>query len=178
MKPSTSIRSAPVALIVLFAFLATAGLSAAETTPYGAVAAKETASSWSVADMLRYAIEDEYLARAEYVAVMARFGVVRPFSNIKAAEDEHILWIKDLYASRGSTLPADDAASRVPIPSSLIEAYKVGEQAEIDNITMYEAFLRSPPLLAKENADIRSTFERLMNASKNHLRTFRNQLGR
>ncbi len=167
-----------MALTGLFVLLGSAGLFAAETSSYGAVAARETASSWSIADMLRYAIQDEYFARAEYVAIMARFGVQRPFSNIKASEDQHVGWLAGLYAARGTAVPEDDAASRVPVPATLPEAYKVGEQAEIDNIAMYQAFLRSPLLQAKESADIRSVFDRLMNASKNHLRAFRNQLGR
>lgn len=151
---------------------------AAEGSGYGASGAAATASSWSVEQMLRYAVEDEYFARAEYVAVMNKFGAVRPFTNIKQAEDQHIQWLAEIYASRKIAVPADDAASRVPVPKTLLEAYKTGEKAEIDNIAMYEAFLRSPLLSKSENADIRAVFDRLMKASQNHLRSFRTQLSK
>ncbi len=169
-----------VTVIAGIAFLSLASLSplTAETSSYGATAARASASSWSVPDMLRYAIEDEYLARAEYVAVMARFGEQRPFSNIKVSEDRHIEWITGLYNSRGTAVPVDEASGRVPVPATLAEAYRIGEKAEIDNIAMYEAFLKSPLLAQTGNADIREVFGLLLSASKNHLSSFQRQIKR
>jgi hypothetical protein len=172
-------RIVPIAaLAAAFILSAVAPLSAATASGYGAAGAAATASSWSVEQMLRYAMEDEYFARAEYVAVMGKFGAARPFTNIKQSEDQHVIWLTELYAARSFPVPLDDAASRVPVPATLLEAYKTGEKAEIDNIAMYAAFLRSPLLARAENADVRSVFERLKNASENHLRSFRTQLSR
>jgi hypothetical protein len=167
----------PALFAVVLALFA-AGAYATPASPYGSAGAAATASSWSLEQMLRYAIEDEHFARAEYVAVMRKFGEARPFSNIKQSEDQHVVWLAELYAARKLAVPADDAASRVPIPATLLDAYKTGERAEIDNIAMYEAFLSSPVLAKPENADVRAVFERLKAASENHLKAFRNQLAR
>lgn len=166
------------ALFAVVLALSAAGAYAAPAPSYGSAGAAATASSWSLEQMLRYAIEDEHFARAEYVAVMKKFGEARPFSNIKQSEDQHIGWLVELYAARKLAVPADAAASRVPIPATLLEAYKTGEQAELDNIAMYEAFLRSPLLARPENADVRAVFGRLKAASENHLKAFRNQIVR
>lgn len=167
-----------IVFFVLALALSSAAASAAAPASYGAAGAAATASSWTLEQMLRYAVEDEYLARAEYVAVMRKFGEARPFTNIKQAEDQHVAWISELYLARKLALPEDDAASRVPVPATLPEAYRIGEKAEIDNIAMYDAFLRSPVLARSENADVRSVFERLKAASENHLKAFRNQIAR
>lgn len=164
--------------VVVMLTLAFAGNAAAESADYGAAGAAKTASAWSVEQMLRYAIEDEYFARAEYVAVMNKFGTQRPFVNIKASEDQHISWLTEIYMDRKLAIPVDDASSRVPIPASLSDAYRTGEKAEIDNIAMYASFLRSPLIGKSENADLKTLFERLMAASENHLRSFRTQLAR
>lgn len=172
---STKTRLAAAFAILL---AATSMTAAADLYGYGASGAAASAPNWTVEQMLRYAVEDEYAARAEYVAIMKKFGVSRPFSNIKESEEQHIQWLTDLYTSRGIPIPADQAASKVVIPATLTEAYKIGEKAEIDNIAMYDAFLRSPELKKAENADLVSIFTRLKAASENHLRSFRNQLSR
>ena len=46
-------------------------------------------------------------------------------------------------------------------------------QAEIDSIAMYESFLKTDL-----PEDVRDLFERLQQASENHLRAFRNNLNR
>lgn len=166
------------AIMAVSVFFVSVPASAASQELYGASGAAAAASSWTVEQMLRYAVEDEYLARAEYVAVMRKFGTARPFSNIKEAEDQHVAWLAELYSARGLPLPADGAASIVPVPASLQEAYRIGEKAEIDNIAMYESFLRSVQLAGAENKDVKAVFERLKRASENHLRAFRNQLAR
>lgn len=147
-------------------------------TGFGASGAKERAPSWTIEEMLRYAIEDEYLARAEYVAIMEAFKVTRPFANIKKAEDTHISLLEDLYRARNIAIPRDTAKEHVRLPKTLEEAYRAGEQAEIANIEMYALFLQSPLLTAKEHADIESVFARLKRASENHLAAFRKQLQR
>ena len=64
-------------------------------------------------------------------------------------------------------IPKDNAAPHVVVPATLAEAFKIGVDAEIKNIAMYEAFLR-----AELPADVRLVFEALKNASQNHLAAF------
>lgn len=163
-------------LIVVLLFFSTL-LSFAETG-FGAAGAKQSAPSWTIEEMLRYAIEDEYLARAEYVAIMESFKVTRPFANIKKAEDTHISLLEDLYRARNIVIPPDTAKDQIMLPKTLEEAYRAGEEAEIANIEMYSRFLESLLLVSKENTDISSVFSRLKSASESHLATFRKQLSR
>jgi len=150
---------------------------AAGSGAWGAKAAAADPGA-SVESMLRYAIEDEYLARAEYVAIMGRFGAARPFSNIKASEDSHIAWLEAEFKARGLAVPTDEGAAHVILPATLKEAYAAGVQAEIDNIAMYDAFLRSPALAGASAPSPRGLFERLKAASENHLAAFRNGLSK
>jgi hypothetical protein len=135
-------------------------------------------SDRSVDEMLRYAIQDEYLARAEYQAIMRKLGDVRPFSNIVGSEESHIAWLKDAYAAEGLSVPADEAASRVAVPPTLKDALQAGVDAEVANIAMYDSFIVSKLMAKAENADLRALFARLRDASKNHLAAFENGLAK
>ena len=138
----------------------------------GAKASKNNPSP-NVEEMLLYAIQDEYLARAEYYEVIDRFGEIRPFTNIVKSEETHVGMLIPLFESHGLDVPQDTYASHAVIPDDLKTAFEIGVQAEIDNIAMYESFLqRELP------EDIRTAFERLKAASENHLRSFRNGLSR
>lgn len=143
---------------------------------YGAAGAEEYGSNWTVEQMLQYAIEDEYLARAEYVAIMREFRITRPFSNIKQAEDQHISMLVPLFETRGISIPSDTAIEHIFVPPSLSEAFQTGVQAELDNIAMYDAFLESPLLQVEENSDVVDAFIRLKRASESHLAAFQKQL--
>ncbi|MDX9783182.1 MAG: DUF2202 domain-containing protein [Spirochaetia bacterium] len=156
--------------------LAVAGADAGETAGlYGNAAAKAD-ESLTIEDMLLYAAQDEYLARGEYVAIMKKFGTIRPFSNIMKAEENHLAWLKDAYAAYDLSFPADDSSAHLHIPASLLEAYKTGVQAEIDNIAMYDRFLATDLIQSAENKDLKVLFTNLRNGSENHLRAFQNQL--
>lgn len=125
----------------------------------------------SLADMLTYAIQDEYLARAEYELIMSQYGSIRPFTNIMKAEETHIEALLPLFTEYGVGAPADEGADHAASVASLTEAYQAGVNAEINNIAMYETFLdQDLP------DDVRTVFESLMHASENHLRAFQNQL--
>lgn len=146
--------------------------ASAESASYGAAAAKAAVNP-TVEQMLVFAIQDEYLARAEYELIMSKAGNVRPFSNITKAEEQHIGWVTDVMRKYGYQVPADEGAAHAVLPKDLRAAYEAGVQAEVDNIAMYEAFLeRELP------ADVRVLFERLRNASENHLQAFRTNLVR
>lgn len=153
---------------LLISLLATSGFADEEPGAAGAL----TQESFTLEEMLRYAIEDEWLAEAEYAALMAEFDVDRPFSNIRRAELTHIDALLPLFETYDVELPVkpDQAA----IPDTLAETYQIGVDAEIANIAMYEKFLAHDNL----PADISAVFTRLMNASKNHLKAFERQVDR
>lgn len=167
-------------ITVLMAF-ALAGAGWASGPDYGntaASAAIANGSSFTVADMLRWAAQDEYLAHGEYAAIMQKFGTMRPYDNIMAAEEQHLAWLQAEYKTRGMPFPADGSAAHVVAPADLKAAAQAGVDAEIANIAMYQAFLARPELARTENASVKSLFEQLMRASENHLRAFRTQLAK
>lgn len=125
----------------------------------------------TLADMLTYAIQDEYLAYAEYDQILSDFGSVRPFTNIIRAESTHIEALLPLFTAYGITAPADEGADRAVSVTALTDAFQAGVTAEVNNIAMYETFL-------DQNLpdNVRTVFESLMRASENHLRAFQNQL--
>lgn len=122
-------------------------------------------------EMMKYAIEDEYLARREYEIIMGKYGDQKPFSNIIKAEETHIALLKELFKQYNITVPEDISKEYAVLPNTLAESYKAGENAEIENIAMYERFL-------KENIpdDIKQVFTELRDASRNHLNAFQNKL--
>lgn len=139
---------------------------------YGAKSA-ENEKNPTVEQMLTYAIQDEYLAHAEYEYIINEYGAIRPFSNIIRAEETHINMLKPLFDKYGYKLPENTADEHIVVPANLKAAVETGVQAEIDNIQMYENFLnRELP------DDVRDIFERLKRASENHLRAFRNALSK
>ena len=136
-------------------------------TPFGAAALSE-GKTYTVEEMLTYAIQDEYLARAEYKVIMDAYGEQRPFINIMRAEGVHIQRLLPLFTAYGVTVPEDTALEHTVKPDSLQAAYEAGVTAEVNNIAMYEAFLKQEDL----PDDVRAVFEALMRASGNHLRAF------
>jgi len=141
-----------------------------DTDGYGSTGALAD-EDLTLADMLTYAIQDEYLAHAEYVYIIDTFGSVRPFTNIIRAEEEHISQLIPLFTAYGIAVPEDTGSDYVGAVSSLTAAYQAGEAAEISNIAMYDAFLAQDL-----PDDVRIVFENLRDASENHLAAFRNHL--
>lgn len=138
----------------------------------GAKAAKADASL-TLEEMLTYAIQDEYLARAKYGLVVEKFGSQRPFSNIIRSEETHIASLKPLFARYNVQIPVDNAREYLSTPNSLKESFEAGVQGEIENIEMYDRFLKQDI-----PNDVRTVFTRLRNASRNHLRAFQKGLAR
>lgn len=136
-------------------------------------AAVEEDETYTLSEMLTYAIEDEYLAHAEYVSIIDTLGGQRPFTNIVKAEETHIAALEPLFAEYGVGLPANTAEDYVVVPSTWLDAFKAGVQAETSNIAMYEAFLKQ-----ELPDDVRSVFTALKNASENHLAAFENGVSR
>ncbi len=160
MKFASKMIAFAVALAVLVAVSATA------LAEYGSGAVTD-GQTYTTEQMLVYAIQDEYMALAEYQAIVEKYGAYRPFTSLIEAEQRHIDLLKPLFATYGVALPENDAASRVTAPETLALAYEAGIKAETGNIAMYEAFLsQSVP------ADVQAVFTAMKAASENHLSTF------
>jgi len=106
--------------------------------------------------------------------VLNKFGQVRPFSNIIRAEQTHAQMVKVELKRNGWSYPANTYLGKVKAPASLLEACRIGEKAEIDNIALYERLL---PKVS--DAASRAVLERLQWASReNHLPAFRRCIAR
>ncbi len=142
------------------------GITDDDVILYGASGVDED-GEYTIEEMMAYAIQDEYIARSEYELIIDEYGQVRPFTNIIKAEENHIEALEVLFENYDYDLPEDLSADHVVLPTSLLEAYETGVEAEIANIAMYEVFL------AQElPEDVRLVFENLQNASYNHLGSF------
>jgi hypothetical protein len=137
---------------------------------YGAKGAKADLNL-TLEEMLTYSIEDEYFARGYYSFVIEKFGEIVPFNNIVKAEELHIMAVKSLFPTYPLSIPSDKANDYITAPLSIKEALEVAEQIEIENIAMYERFL-------KENLpeDVKEIFTGLRNGSQNHLQAFQKAL--
>ncbi|MGD9761855.1 MAG: hypothetical protein AB7U52_05475 [Candidatus Izemoplasmatales bacterium] len=135
---------------------------------YSTDALVEELSSYTVEEMLNYALLDEYMAKAEYEAIIETFGEIKPFTNIVLAEQTHIDLLLPLFEAYGFVLPENNAVESVVIPDSITSALATGVEAEEKNIAMYETFL------AQDNLpeDVRAAFEYLVAASEHHLAAF------
>jgi len=126
-----------------------------------------------VEEMLIFALEDEVLAYTTYEKIVEFFDVTRPFTNIMKAELKHQEAIKTLMATYNIEIPEVDPSSHIVLPTTLDEAYQAGVQAEIDNIALYEAFVKTDI-----REDIKTVFENLIAGSENHQASFERQLER
>jgi hypothetical protein len=141
-------------------------------TNFGAKGAANE-STLNLSKMLNYAIQDEYLAQAEYAYIIEKFGNSRPFSNIIKAEKKHIEMLVPIFEKYKIFVPENIAANYLIKTSSIKESLSAGVQAEIENIDMYKHFLKQDL-----PGDVKVLFERLMKASQNHLRAFKKALSR
>jgi hypothetical protein len=119
--------------------------------------------------VLREALDDEYHAHATYSQVIADFGEVRPFSNIREAEARHISALLRLFARYRVPVPENTWPDRVERYSTLQQACEAGVESEIENAQMYDRLLA-----ATGREDIRAVLTRLQEASQQrHLPAFR-----
>lgn len=146
--------------------------AALSLTGYGAVGALAD-EDLTIMDMLTYAVQDEYLAHGEYLAIMDKFGSLPPYSNIAKAEETHLGFLQQVYDAYGFSFPEDTSADHIVVPDTLLGAAQTGVQAEINNISMYELFLTYDL-----PEDIDSVFTALRDGSKSHLQAFQKQVDR
>ena len=124
----------------------------------------------SVKNALDEAINDEYKALSTYEVVISKFGMVRPFSMIKGAEEQHIASLKAIYDKYGLEVPRNEWSGSVAAPSTLQEACQTGVDAEIANASLYRDKLLPA---VSDFQDITIVFTNLMNASQEkHLPAF------
>ncbi len=148
-----------------------------ETSPnpdsgYGAAGSFEN-SDFSLEQMLIYAIQDEYLARAEYEYLINELDARTPFTNIVKAEETHIALLVPLF-EKYDFEAIEDTSSEYLIPAtSITEALETGVLAEVNNIAMYELFLKTDL-----PDDVRAVFIELRDGSVNHLAAFERKLSR
>jgi hypothetical protein len=123
--------------------------------------------------MMHYAVDDEYLAQAEYRLILETYGSIKPYSNIVLSEGNHLSLLGQLFDLYQLPFPADPSAGHVVLPNSLLEAAQIGVEAEINNIEMYRYFMTLPI-----EANMTTVFQLLMDASINHLAAFERQVDR
>ena len=81
-------------------------------------------------EALREALDDEYHAWATYDQVIADFGEVAPFVNIREAEARHIEALLFLYRAFALQVPENDWPGRVERYPSLQVACEAGVAAD------------------------------------------------
>lgn len=167
-KQTKKILGGTLAMSFLVAGLTVGKPAYAATADIGAIEAL-TDSEYTLEEMLLYAIEDEYLAQAEYQAIIDQFEASRPFSNVIRAEANHINILTTVLENHEVAIPNEDWASKVSVPETIEEAYTEGVKAEENNIAMYEGFLKEAL-----PDDVKAVFERLLAASQKHLAAFQN----
>ena len=118
--------------------------------------------------VLNEALDDEYHAWATYDQVIADFGEVRPFSNIREAEARHINALCTLFARYGLAVPENPWLGKVARYASLQAACEAGVAAEIANGEMYDRLLG-----ATQRPDILTVLRNLQEApQQRHLPAF------
>ncbi|MEJ2553118.1 MAG: DUF2202 domain-containing protein [Gammaproteobacteria bacterium] len=117
---------------------------------------------------LNEALDDEYRAWATYDQVIADFGEMPPFANIREAEARHIEALRALFARYALPVPENSWPGKVARYASLQEACEAGIDAEILNSEMYDRLLG-----ATQRPDILRVLRNLQDASQQrHLPAF------
>jgi len=142
-----------------------------EDNVFGSVGALSD-DEFTIEEMLIYAIQDEFAAKAEYTYIINTFDVTKPFTNIIKSEDTHISLLLPLFENYSIDVPIDDSNEHLITISSIQEAFLTGVVAEEFNIAMYELFLSQTGL----PDDIYDTFVKLRDASISHLGAFQKNL--
>lgn len=128
----------------------------------------------AVVDAMTAGIQDEYNAYAVYQAVIDQFGAVAPFTNIQAAEAQHIAAWEFLFERYGLEAPAAQALESVPQFASLADACQTAANAEIANFGLYDSALET----LQDYPDMVQVVTALRDASEfNHLPAFENCAG-
>jgi rubrerythrin len=117
---------------------------------------------------LREALDDEYRSWATYDQVVADFGDVAPFVNIREAEARHIEALRGLYSRYRLPWPNNPWPGKVDRYPDVQAACVAAVAGEIANGEMYARLLANI-----KHSDIRTVLGRLQEASEQrHLAAF------
>jgi hypothetical protein len=117
---------------------------------------------------LREALDDEYHAYSTYDQVIADFGEVRPFINVRGAEARHIDALLNLFQRYGVLPPANRWSGNVKRYQRVHEACEDAVEAEIANASLYDRLMASTT-----RPDLLAVFANLRDASQErHLPAF------
>lgn len=120
----------------LNAFLSAAFLAAAAALP------AQAGLTPAAHQAILVALDDEYHAAVTYSEIIRRYGLTRPFDNIRRAELGHAEALIALLRADGQPVPANPYADGTrPLrgfPASAAEACAAGIAAEIENIRLYD----------------------------------------
>lgn len=117
---------------------------------------------------LREALDDEYHAFSTYDQVVADFGEVRPFINIRGAEARHIDALLGLFGRYNVHPPTNPWPGKVKRYQTVSDACADAVQAEIANGALYERLMASTT-----RPDLLAVFANLRDASQErHLPAF------
>lgn len=120
------------------------------------------------------ALDDEYHAFATYDQVVADFGEVRPFTNIRGAEARHIDALLNLFDRYGLPAPANQWPGRVRRYQRVRDACADAVEAEIANGALYDRLMASTT-----RPDLLAVFANLRDASQDrHLPAFQRCVSR
>jgi hypothetical protein len=122
---------APVAVVLL---LSLTGISPATA---------QSALPSEVVNAMQAAILDEYAAYNLYQAVIEQFGPIRPFTNIKAAEAQHIEAWKQIFSQYAIPLPPVPVLEQKPQFATRFAACDAAADAEIANAKLYDNLLKA-----------------------------------
>lgn len=120
-----------------------------------------------VQSVLATAMQDEYMARDTYQAVIDEFGDNRPFTMIVRSEEQHVSAIKAIYDKYGLDIP--EANTNVTVPDSFAAACAQGVDIEQADIALYDDTVLP---VVRDYPDMVKVFTNLRDASKNHLVAF------
>lgn len=132
-------------------------------------------------------VEEESLARDIYLALYEKWGL-RTFSQIAAAEEQHMSAVAAVFTRYGMTLPASQNTPGVfsdpelqALYDSLLDkgmqsleaAVQVG--ATVEDLDIYDL---KNLMDETDNPLLKTTYANLLRGSENHLRAFNRQLSR
>lgn len=153
--------SVPIALVFLLGAATLAGLAQGRR----ATASTLTEPAQAALREALAGADGEYAARAEYEAILDKFGPdVLPYAHLIQAEEKHIAALQRQCARFGIAIPEDPYLGTIKAPETLAEAAKAGLLAEEANVKMYEALLKA----VQDYPSLVQVFSRLQAASLNH----------
>ncbi len=113
------------------------------------------------------AIQEEYLARATYQAILDKFGQELPFVNIVRSEGQHIAALSRQYTTHGLAVPADSWVGKVTAPATIKDAFTAAIQLEKDDAALYDKLMTQVT-----EPELTRVFTQLQSASLNmHLKS-------